>query len=259
MVNIDIVYQKVLAIANKEQRGYITPQEFNLLANKAQLEIINDYFHQVKMSNVKPTNDEEISDSIEILREKMNWLKAHREFTLNNDQSALDGTVASGGRSALYINQGNMPDGEEIYKISSIQWYGQEIDEVDRNTLFRLLKHPLLEPTQTRPVYTATGSWYTDNTNTNTHNLHIDIHPQIAGPVTVEYFKKPHKPNWGYVIVNRKPLYNFNTSVNFSLHPSEEEVLVNRILKLSGIVIEKPQLHQSVMVEDQTIKQNQNS
>ena len=39
MVNIDTVYQRVLAIANKEQRGYVTPQEFNLLANQAQMEI----------------------------------------------------------------------------------------------------------------------------------------------------------------------------------------------------------------------------
>ena len=29
-VNIDTVYQRVLAISNKEQRGYITPLEFNL-------------------------------------------------------------------------------------------------------------------------------------------------------------------------------------------------------------------------------------
>ena len=40
MVNIDNVYQKVLVLANKEQRGYITPQEFNLFANQAQLEIL---------------------------------------------------------------------------------------------------------------------------------------------------------------------------------------------------------------------------
>ena len=39
MVDVDKVYQKVLALANKEQRGYITPQEFNLLADKAQLEM----------------------------------------------------------------------------------------------------------------------------------------------------------------------------------------------------------------------------
>ena len=36
-VNIDTVYQKVLALANKEQRGYITPQEFNIMADKDQM------------------------------------------------------------------------------------------------------------------------------------------------------------------------------------------------------------------------------
>ena len=39
MVNINTVYQRVLTIANKEQRGYITPQEFNILANQAQMDI----------------------------------------------------------------------------------------------------------------------------------------------------------------------------------------------------------------------------
>ena len=36
-VNIDTVYQRVLAAANKEQRGYITPLEFNLMANQAKM------------------------------------------------------------------------------------------------------------------------------------------------------------------------------------------------------------------------------
>ena len=30
MVSVDTVYQTVLAILNKENRGYMTPQEFNL-------------------------------------------------------------------------------------------------------------------------------------------------------------------------------------------------------------------------------------
>ena len=37
MVLVDRVYQRVLTLANKEQRGYITPQEFNLFANQAQM------------------------------------------------------------------------------------------------------------------------------------------------------------------------------------------------------------------------------
>ena len=36
-ISIDTVYQRVLAITNKEQRGYVTPLEFNLIANQAQL------------------------------------------------------------------------------------------------------------------------------------------------------------------------------------------------------------------------------
>ena len=43
-VSVDTVYQKVLALINKEQRGYLTPQDFNLLADKAQMEIFESYF-----------------------------------------------------------------------------------------------------------------------------------------------------------------------------------------------------------------------
>ena len=43
-VSVDTVYQRVLAILNKEQRGYVTPQEFNLFANQAQSDIFEQYF-----------------------------------------------------------------------------------------------------------------------------------------------------------------------------------------------------------------------
>ena len=39
-ISINTVYQRVLAILNKEQRGYLTPVEFNLFANQAQLDIV---------------------------------------------------------------------------------------------------------------------------------------------------------------------------------------------------------------------------
>ena len=38
-ISADTVYQRVLALANKEQRGYVTPQEFNLLANLSLIHI----------------------------------------------------------------------------------------------------------------------------------------------------------------------------------------------------------------------------
>ena len=56
MVNVDTVYQRVLALANKEQRGYITPQEFNLFANQAQMDIFEQYFYDLNQFRRLPGN-----------------------------------------------------------------------------------------------------------------------------------------------------------------------------------------------------------
>ena len=62
-ISVDTIYQRVLAIANKEQRGYITPQEFNLLANQAQRSIFESYFFDKNMRErlepvINPETDE---------------------------------------------------------------------------------------------------------------------------------------------------------------------------------------------------------
>ena len=70
-VTIDTVYQRVLSILNKEQRGYITPQEFNLLANQAQMEIFEQYFYDLNQFLRLPGNETEYSDMVNILNEKI--------------------------------------------------------------------------------------------------------------------------------------------------------------------------------------------
>ena len=76
--------------------------------------------------------------------------------------------------------------------------------------------------------------------------------------IVFDYYRKPIDPHWGYVVVNGKALYNSNTSINFDLHPSEEEPLVIRILELAGITIQKPQLQQAAIVDKSSTKQEQN-
>ena len=69
MVNINTVYQTVLQILNKEQRGYITPAEFNNLAQQVQLEIFESYFpdgNQLNRQNQNNSqNDEQRPDDID--------------------------------------------------------------------------------------------------------------------------------------------------------------------------------------------------
>ena len=46
-VNVDIVYKTVLLILNKEQRGYMTPDEFNKIGSQVQREIFEAYFEDL--------------------------------------------------------------------------------------------------------------------------------------------------------------------------------------------------------------------
>ena len=42
-INVDTVYKTVLLILNQQQRGYMTPDEFNKVATQVQLNIFERY------------------------------------------------------------------------------------------------------------------------------------------------------------------------------------------------------------------------
>ena len=117
-VSIDTVYQRVLALANKEQRGYITPQEFNLHANQAQLDIFENYFYELaaatklseradKADNKPGANnplEPDFGDTVNLIREKISiyqgadvaltYNATNKNFTL----PALSSTIYRTGR-----------------------------------------------------------------------------------------------------------------------------------------------------------------
>ena len=74
-VNINTVYQKVLAIANKEKRGYLTPQEFNLFADQAQKEIFEQYFYDLNQFKRVSGNTSEYSDMVDYLEDKISFFQ----------------------------------------------------------------------------------------------------------------------------------------------------------------------------------------
>jgi hypothetical protein len=259
MVSIDTVYQKVLALANKEQRGYITPQEFNLMADKAQLDIINNYFHDMKTAYIKPKNQTEAFDETEMLKEKLSFIRT-TDTSLTIDVSGGTATTTLPTDTymvaTLYLVK-NGPN-EELNPYP-------EIVEVSRERLLQMLSHPLTKPTVSRPIYVRKAS----ASPASDQSITIDVFPAYNSTttkgilnnssVTVDYFKKPETPKWSYVVIGDKALYNANNSVNFSLHPSDEETLVTRILELSGIAIQKPDLLNAALVDKQSTIQQQNN
>jgi len=216
MVIVDTVYQRVLAIANKEQRGYITPQEFNLFANQAQMDIFEQYFYDLNQFLRIPGNDGAYSDMVNILQEKINIFE-----------------VVTTASSTL--NVVTLP--AEMYRLGGVQVDGVEIERLERKDFERAVISPLTRPSSTRPICFVLGNIAT-------------IAPDDVVATQVSYVLRPGPVAWGYIVTNEKALYNASTSFNFQLHPSEETDLVIKILQLAGILMEDQLLIQVASQED---------
>ena len=59
MVNVNAVYQTVLLILNQQQRGYMTPDEFNKTATQVQLTMFEGYASDLNQQYRLPDNDTE--------------------------------------------------------------------------------------------------------------------------------------------------------------------------------------------------------
>ena len=238
MIDVDSVYQKVLALSNKEQRGYITPQEFNLMADKAQKEIFDNYFHDIKTSHQKPKTPESYSDEKDLAIEKLAPFRA--------------ATTVSVGTNGEF---GAIPS--NLYKIRDLHSNRKSLEYLDEDDFRRALSHPLSSPTSDRRVFYLSSV----NATSGLPQIFIDPAPTVATDFTLTYFRTPHSPKWGYVVVNNKALYNNNTThtTHFELHPSEEEILVARILQLAGIIIMKPGIVEIGSKDKANIKAEQNN
>jgi len=250
-VNIDNVYQKVLVIANKEQRGYITPLEFNLLANQAQQDIFEQYFYDLNAFMRIPGNDSTYADQVDLLKEKIDIFENYRVAVTMSQTSGEEGL-------------GTLPN---YYRLGELYYKHRggyvEIEKVNQNDIHHIQNSPLTAPALARPVYVrvsqTTPTGQTGSTlNGIPRNTTVQVYPTtILSNVSCNYVAFPATVAWGYTILNEQALYNANTTQHFELHASEETELVIKILQLAGIIIKDPALYQMASQENQINSQQE--
>lgn len=227
-VNVDIVYKTVLLILNKEQRGYMTPDEFNKIGSQVQREIFEAYFEDLNQQVRIPQTDMEYSDRIAITDEKI------AEFKIENNATHTTGGIF------------DLPS--DLYRLGSLTFedsniFPVEIQRVGRADFYNIRKSPLTAPTTTHPIYL-----YEDNKAL--------VYPTtINGKVKVQYVKKPTDIQWAFT-VNNVGAYEYDSvnSVDFELHNSERTEVILKILLYQGIVIRDPQI---VQVAAQKVQQEE--
>ena len=228
-ISIDTVYQRVLVLANKEQRGYVTPQEFNLLANQAQQDLFEQYVYDLNQRKRLEPDKQGIEGE-------------------ENIETLLEEKLAPFTKISTIIGGTKYPTN---YTIGKVFIGNFECEKIERNDFFNIngsSRH--LGLLARSPVYCDSNIQGQDIvvlTNTG----------QATTGVTCEVINKPADVEWDYVVVGQKALYNAGGSTDFTLHDSEETNLVDHILGLAGIVINKTGLTETIsaaQVNEQTLK-----
>jgi hypothetical protein len=96
-INVNTVYTTVLSILNKEQRGYITPDEFNKTATQVQLEIFEKYFEDLNQQLRVPQTDNEYANRQLNLDTTMSTFKTSGNATSVPVGQALTVSLTAGG------------------------------------------------------------------------------------------------------------------------------------------------------------------
>jgi len=235
-VSVDTVYKTVLLILNKEQRGYLTPDEFNKTATQVQLEIFNEYFEDLNQQLRVPGNDSEYSDRIKNLEEKIAIF-----------QSETDCVYSSGVFNIVIPTANPQP---QLYKLGTVIYKDEkEVQYVQPNELLELNLSPLTKPSLYWPVYKY-------------KNFKITVYPStIQSDISCTYIRKPYDPVWNFTVSAPNYQYVFNpvTSTNFDLHPTEQTNLIIRILLYSGVIIKDPQIVQAAAQQIQAENINSKS
>jgi len=232
-INVNTVYTTVLSILNKEQRGYLTPYEFNQIATQVQLEIFEKFFEDYNQYIRMPKTNVEFASRMEHIREEF------QIFEKNANASAHTNNVYT------------QPD--DLHRFGSASWNkgknSPPIEIVSNRDYNQLKLSPLTQPSNDFPVATYKENKLTVYPNPSTHS---------NADVTFNYIRKPADVVWAYGVDPTTgafiwsetsgapvPYIPASGSVNFELDDSQQTEVIIEILKYAGVIIRDPQIVQS--------------
>jgi|TARA_R110002126_G_scaffold173791_1_gene322377 hypothetical protein len=227
---IDAVRNTVLAILNKNNYGYLSPSDFNLYAQQAQLEIFEDYFYQyntqINLENARRSGTDYANLSKGIL-----------------EVIDLFSKTATLAQTASADNTYTMP--ADYYLMNTVIYNGLEVERVNQSKITMLLNSMITAPSKEFPAYTTEGSIMTVYPITITG----------ATDISSQYVRYPLPPKWTYnsALVSQGPVFNPSAAdyQDFELPLDNLNDLVIKICLYAGVEIREASVVQFAQVEEQ--------
>ena len=247
-INVNTVYQTVLMILNKEQRGYMTPTEFNTVATQVQLEIFEKYFDDLNQQLRIPQADTDYADRQENIDEKLAIFKTFGD--------AVYTTVGGLSYFVLPISD-TYGDVVSFYRLGNVLYNDEKVvQRLDRHEFYYANQSRLTKPSTINPAYLY-------------ENQKLFVKPTtITNKIKVDYIRKPSNIVWGFTpgdvgqYVWNDTIYSLSNptgSTNFEIHESEQTEVILKILLYSGIIIRDPEIVQTAAALVQADETNKKS
>jgi hypothetical protein len=239
---INTIRNTVLAIVSKDNRGYITPEEFNLFARQTQLDLFGqymyDYSNAINKQNARMHNSG-YSDIPELLHEIIDKFLVEDVLVYN---STSDKFYVPGDNPA-------QPSQGKSYKIIRLTYNNTvEIEKVSPVKILNLLSSSMVSPTTAYPAYVL------NEYGTGGDIQGIQIYPvSITSNVTINYLRYPLDPKWTYdLLTGGEPMFNQSASdfQDFELPYTDAPRLVVGICKLAGVSIQEADVVQLMQAEE---------
>ena len=239
-INVNTVYQTVLLILNKEQRGYMTPTEFNSVATQVQLEIFEKYFDDLNQQLRIPQADTDYADRQENIDEKLAIFKTFG-----------DATYTTVGGLSYFVLPGLDAYGSfvDFYRLGNVLYNDEKVvQRLDRHEFYYANQSKLTKPSTINPAYLY-------------ENQKLFVKPtSIIDRIKVDYIRKPNNVVWAFNVGGLGQYQNVAAnSVDFELHESEQSEVILKVLLYAGIVIRDPQIVQTAAAQVQADEVNKKS
>lgn len=250
MASVYQVYSTLKNLANKDEKGFVTPQNFNTFAPVAQTAVFNKILDAIAVSKAKRASTQgdanvfsdqsALKQDISTLVEFVNLVTA---ATGSADVTRAGVTGRSWNKTAF---TGGIYDISRIISVfvNSTQSVSQPGELLfDATKLQRILSNQLCKPNIYSPIV-----FYGDN---------IEVYPKSGvlnsgtavdiASIDVSYYRLPRgkspstgssvlsNPRFGYTLTGTKEIYSAANSVDFELPDRYVPVLVLEIAKMIGV------------------------
>ncbi len=229
-ISVDTVYKTVLSILNKEQRGYLTPYEFNQIATQVQLEIFESYFESLNQQLRAGENASEYANRIKLLQEKIARFETEEDIAIT---------------ASTQIGQGDLNLlTEKVHRLGTIHFNNLsylpvEIEQVTRHEFNLNRRSKLTSPSLEWPIYYKEGQ--------KIKILPAETSTVAQGKYTVEYVRKPKDVVWNYTVgtVGEYVHSTASPNQNFEIDDTDQTELILKILMYAGVIIRDQEIVQA--------------